>query len=233
MKLNGIFGTGSGKVGNSVWAVSSGVQIVRPYQPNVTNPNTDAQVEQRAKLKLMSQLAAALAPGIAFKKQGLVSARNQFIAANIKKALMFENKVTVDLTSIDLTGSLIAFPAVTAAAGEGNTIRVSLDKAAASSVAAVVYVEAGYSDEQQISLLEVKAVSEAGQDRHFATTMRSPDESCVVLAYGIHDSGDGRIKSYADYYATSNDWEGVLELVKKSVAANASFTKTVGAGLNI
>ena len=79
MKLNGFVGKGTGKLGSSVFAVSGGEQIVRQYNPNVSNPNTDAQVAQRAKFKLMSQLAAVLAPGLAFKKDSLVSPRNKFI----------------------------------------------------------------------------------------------------------------------------------------------------------
>ena len=54
MKLNGIVGKGTGKLGASVFAISGGEQIVRQYNPVVSNPNTDAQVAQRAKLKLMS-----------------------------------------------------------------------------------------------------------------------------------------------------------------------------------
>lgn len=233
MKLNGIFGTGSGKVGASVWAVNSGVQIVRPYQPKVTNPNTDAQVDQRAKFKLMSQLAAALAPAIAFKKTKLVSARNKFVSANIGWVLKEGNQVRVDLRQIDLTGSQIGFPDVSVTDGENSQIAVQLASAAAANIAAVVYVEVGYVDEQKISLLEVKAVSVAGENRLFASTMPTPPESCVVLAYGIEDDGSGNIQRYADYYCTASAYEGVLELVKKAVSADATFTKTVGVGLNV
>ena len=76
MKLYGLFGKGSGKLGSSVFAISSGEQIVREYNPVVENPNTPAQVEQRAKFKLLSQLASDLASALAFKKEGLVSTRN-------------------------------------------------------------------------------------------------------------------------------------------------------------
>lgn len=233
MKLNGFVGKGTGKLGSSVFAVSGGEQIVRQYNPNVSNPNTEAQVDQRAKFKLMSQLAAALAPAIAFKKTKLVSARNKFVSANIGLALKTENKVRVDLRQIDLTGSLIGFPDVSVTDGEDNQINVQLASAAAANIAAVVYVEAGYVDEQQINLLEVKAVSVAGANRQFASTMTAPAESCVVLAYGIVDDGSGNIQRYADYYCTASAYEGELELVKKAILADATFTKTVGVGLDL
>ena len=105
MKLNGIFGTGSGKTGNAVFATSAGKQIVRTYQPKVTNPNTDAQIAQRAKFKLLSQLAAAMAPVIVIPKSGLVSARNMFVKVN-KGFVGFEDgKANVVLADIQLTNS--------------------------------------------------------------------------------------------------------------------------------
>lgn len=59
-KFVGLVGTGSGRAGNFVFSKLDGVTIVRAYQPHVANPNTLAQIEQRAKLKLASQYAAAL-----------------------------------------------------------------------------------------------------------------------------------------------------------------------------
>ena len=116
MKLNGFVGKGTGKLGASVFAISGGEQIVRQYNPKVANPNTDAQVEQRAKLKLMSQLAADMATSIAFRKKGLVSARNQFVSVNIGKCTFVnegENKgARIDVNQIDLTGASAAFPEI-------------------------------------------------------------------------------------------------------------------------
>lgn len=131
MKLVGITGTGTGKLGSSVFAVNSGVQIVRQYQPVVSNPSTEAQVAQRAKLKLASQLARDLSPAIAIPKDGLVSSRNGFIAANFK-SLSFDNgTASVDLDTLDLTKSTRYFgtPFVTFSS-DGTTLSVSLNSSA-------------------------------------------------------------------------------------------------------
>ena len=104
MKLYGLFGKGSGKRGSSVFAISSGEQIVREYNPVVENPNTPAQAEQRAKFKLLSQLATDLANALAFKKEGLVSARNKFIAYNMKAVAYDEPTASVDLQALSVTG---------------------------------------------------------------------------------------------------------------------------------
>lgn len=49
----GILGPFSGKVGTVVGAVWKGIATIRSYNPNVTNSNTPAQQEQRAKFSLM------------------------------------------------------------------------------------------------------------------------------------------------------------------------------------
>ena len=51
MKLVGILGSGSGKLGSSVFSTVAGETVVRQYQPTVANPNTEAQVNQRARMK--------------------------------------------------------------------------------------------------------------------------------------------------------------------------------------
>lgn len=110
MKLTGITGTGTGKLGSSVFAVNSGVQIVRQYQPVVANPSTTGQVEQRAKLKLASQLARDLKKSIVIKKQGLVSSRNRFMSENFGAISYAGDTASVDLNVVQLTeGSLSMF----------------------------------------------------------------------------------------------------------------------------
>lgn len=85
MKLQGFVGKGTGKLGASVWTVRKGVQVVREYTNKVTNPNTPAQVGQRAKFKLLTQLSSVLAgDGMFFRnlKPG-ESMRNAFMRANM------------------------------------------------------------------------------------------------------------------------------------------------------
>lgn len=60
-KIIGLVGTMSGRVGNMVFSKKDGKTIARSYQPQVANPNTLAQVATRARLKLSSQFAAAMA----------------------------------------------------------------------------------------------------------------------------------------------------------------------------
>lgn len=54
---NGL-GQFSGKVGGVVFAVSNGEQIVRAYQPVVSNPKSSAQMAQRAKGNLVGRISS-------------------------------------------------------------------------------------------------------------------------------------------------------------------------------
>lgn len=72
-------------MGASVFVVRKGEQIVREYNPRVANPNTPAQVGQRAKFKLLTQLGAVVAGGGMFFRnlKAGESMRNAFMRANM------------------------------------------------------------------------------------------------------------------------------------------------------
>lgn len=82
MKLAGIVGTGVGKLGASVFTVRKGQQVVRQYQPVVSNPNTEEQVRVRAVFSLLTKNAKLLSGAFGFKVSGLETQRNAFIKAN-------------------------------------------------------------------------------------------------------------------------------------------------------
>lgn len=70
-KSVGMVGTLRGKAGNFVYAKGEdGSTIVRAYQPQVTNPNTDAQILQRAKLNLAGRLSKITPKGVIIGMDG-------------------------------------------------------------------------------------------------------------------------------------------------------------------
>lgn len=222
-KINPLFGKGTGKVGAFLLQVYSGVQILKEKPVKVANPNTDAQVEQRAKLKLMSQIAADMAPSIAFQKIGLVSARNQFISANIGKCTFNEGKAGIELEDIELTGGsgYLPIPAV----GENNA--VALSAAAPSGVNAVVYAAYQRDEVNQLTLIEQKIVSVAGENNTFPTTMELPNASYVVYAYGVKNNGKASVIDYMDYTASISEGHAVLESVRAIIVKGGSLTATM------
>ena len=231
MKLQGILGKGTGKLGNAVFAVSGGEQIMREYNPNVSNPNTDAQVAQRAKLKLMSQLGAALAPALGFAKMGLVSARNQFVSANIGICSFSNNEATCDVTGLQLTPSKVAFPQVTAS-GTAEGLSVLLGGTAPADVKRVMYVVYEQTNGDQLRYIANKVVGEAGERSTFPTSFSSTvignTTNVVVYAYGIKDNNTSATIRYEDYVAAQGSIAATLDVTTLFRSADYSLTKTTG-----
>ena len=114
MKLYGMAGKGTGRVGSMVYAVRKGEQVVREYNPIVANPNTRPQVVQRAKFKLLSQLSAIVGTtGIHFLTTGGVSQRNIFMKKNMPavEVAAGASVATIALTDIVLTDGVSPAPA--------------------------------------------------------------------------------------------------------------------------
>lgn len=114
MKQIGIIGNGRGRLGNVVARVRRGVQINSVYQPVVANPSTDAQVKQRARFKLMAQIASAAKDVInePYKnvRKGLQSSFNAFVQKNLPLVLFNEadGKAYTEYSTLNYTGSRIA-----------------------------------------------------------------------------------------------------------------------------
>ena len=225
MKLNGIIGKGTGKLGSSVFAISGGSQIVREYNPEVSNPNTEAQIAQRAKLKLMSQLGAALAPAMGFAKMGLVSARNQFVSKNIGLCVFEDNYASVNLTGIQLTPSNVAFEdlSVTSSA---NAISVALATAADGAIKRVVYFVFEQTGDQQLKYVASKIVTEAGAGRTFPTTFDAPQGAYVIYAYGVKDNSVDATMRYENYVTEQSDSDATLEVIPLFRTSGYALTKT-------
>lgn len=227
MKLNGIFGKGTGKLGSSVFAVSGGEQIMREYNPNVSNPNTDTQVAQRAKLKLMSQLGAALAPALGFAKMGLVSARNQFVSKNIGLCTFANDKARVEVSNLQLTPSKVAIPQVSAEI-QGGVLSVKLDGAASADIKRVAYFVYEQTIDNQLVYKASKVVAEAGAGRDFPTTFADAYGSYVVYAYGIKDNNVSATIRYEDYMSTTGIDAADLSVISLFRTADYGLTKTTG-----
>lgn len=234
MKQYGILGKGSGKLGSSVFAISGGEQIVRQYNPVVSNPNTPAQVAQRAKLKLMSQLAADLAPVLAIPKDGLKSARNQFVSKNIGNATFADNTAEVDYGKLQITGGSAAMPELGNVAYADGRVSGALASAAPEDISAVVYCVFKLDSKLQLSLQASSVVETAGAGRTFPFNMEVQGETLIVYAYGLKTGTSGLDMKYEDYEIS--DATDVARLVatraikKTSSALTVTVGKVVGSG---
>lgn len=84
----GLIGSVSGKVGNVVYANVNGIQTVRVYNPNVLNPKSAAQTEQRAKVALAGQLSSVVPSGLLNGMLGTSKSfrRGDFVRGIVRKA---------------------------------------------------------------------------------------------------------------------------------------------------
>lgn len=232
MKLNGVFGKGTGKVGNSVWAVSGGVQIVRPYNPNVSNPNTDAQVAQRAKFKLMSQIAADLARYIAIPKKGLSSARNQFVSKNIYLCSWDSGAASCELPGLQLTAGASSIPQLDVTAANGH-VQVKLALGAPNDVKTMVYVLCKVDNTNQLSVVASSTVQREGGNATFDKTFDISNGDYVVYGYGLKDTAFAQGVNYENYYIESGEEIANLATYNRTANGSADFTATVGASFSL
>jgi hypothetical protein len=230
MKLNGIFGKGSGKVGESVWAVVGGEQIVRPYNPNVSNPQTPAQTEQRARFKLMSQIAADLASVIAIPKDGLKSSRNLFVSKNIGLVTFADGKALCDCSVLQITGGNAFIPSV-APEANGSQINLVLAEAAPANIGQVIYVICKVDETQQLSVVASVVASLPGPLRRFEAQTAQPAGDYVILCYGLLTSAFEGGVSFENYEIVNAQDVAQLAVYKRTKNGAADFTKTTGAFL--
>lgn len=228
MKLNGFVGKGSGKLGSSVFAISGGEQIVREYNPRVANPNTDAQVSQRAKLKLMSQLAAALAPGLAFKKMGLVSARNQFVAKNIGLCTFENGKASHQMTTLQLTPGSVGFPEIIAVTEQENLVVITNTTPIAGDITKAVFIVVKQDDNAKIAFVEKKILDVPATG--VVTTSFTGEDGATYFAYmyGWKPMSNGNRIIYEDYVADFNENRVDVNTILNEMILNGTFSTTSG-----
>lgn len=221
-KINPLLGKGTGKVGAFLLQVNSGVQILKEKPVKVANPNTDAQVEQRAKLKLMSQLAADLSQSLGFQKNGLVSPRNQFVSANIGKCTYEDGEAKIQLSKIELTAGNIIMPYPVF----GSDSEFHLVAAAPANVTAVLYALYNVVDGYRLMLADQKLVSVAGENGTFPTTLENVSGTQICFVYGVTGSAGAGLVDYEDYEAEDHGNYAVLAAIRRLVVKGGSLTKT-------
>lgn len=222
MKLHGIGGVGTGKLGSMVYSVRAGQQIVRQYNPIVANPSTAAQVEARSKMKLMSQLAAIVAPVIAISADGLKSKRNLFISRNYPLAGYSEQAAQIDMAGVQLTKSNTAFPDFEVDRSNGQSIAVHLSENAANLFDRVIYCAVISQSDGSMRLWDDVLVTEAGAGGLFPATLPYTPNAIAVYGYGIRANNDDAKAAYANL--KSGDAGKMAEILTSRLATLEAIT---------
>lgn len=230
-KVTALQGKAVGKVGSMVYSNNSGQMIAREYNPNVANPNTTAQTNQRAKLKLMSQLAAALAPVIAIPKDGIRSSRNQFVSKNFPAVIAHEGVAVVTYENLQLTNGSAGLPAIKATRDANSGITVSLLQAADAAVTRVVYIMYRKTNEANLQFVDSVIVENAGSNGNFPATLPYDEGDVVLFAYGLKDLSAKATAKYNSYEVESGMDLARLALNRSLKTSDYQFTVTRGTTL--
>lgn len=227
MKLQG-FLKGVGKIENIVVSQMGGVSIARAYQPNVSNPKTEKQVDQRARLKLASQIAAAMSPVIAIPKNGLVSARNAFIRKNMDLITAMQGTAQMMFAKIQLTNGSIPLPAVGATFLANNHLVFELASAPGDSVSRVVYSLFKKTIDGKLQFYKSYVTEDPGSDNLYTMDVEGLDGEIAVYAYGIKDLSTAAKVKYDNYNIASGEEIAKLVSTRTMSASDYQFTKTSG-----
>lgn len=223
-------GKGKGKVGNSVFYVNHGVQIEREYTAQVSNPNTTAQVSQRSRFKLASQISAIFEPVIAIPRKGLQSPRNQFTKLNMGYFYGSEDEAQVSPENLQLTLGSVYLPAVSINRGQITEINMALAAAADETISRVIYSMFKLGDNGLMQFVDSLVVNSPGTNRTFPITKTFSSsvqyELFYVYAYGMRDRDDKAKAKYYNY-EVSLGTELARLIAQRSIDPNAyALTQT-------
>lgn len=235
-RMQGITGGLSGKMGSAVFRQSGGQTIATQYQPVVKNPNTQGQQAQRAKFKLMSQLAAIMAPGfgtlgtIKRAGHGNPTKRNAFTTLNFGLVETTETAEAVSakipMEQLKLTDSFRALGDIDIMSNT-RANRAAVVENLPIEVTNVKFVVLDMTDASTpvIKSIQVVAASQGSATLTFTSIL--PNEAATVLAYGLIPSS-GSVKTSLDNIAASDNFESVLSLSALESEGSVIDTETVG-----
>lgn len=231
-----MWGKTTGKVGGLVYATAGGEQIVREYNPNVSNPSTDAQVNQRAKMKLMSQLSASLASVIAMTKTGLVSKRNKFTKINFEYAYAVDGTAQVSYENLQLTEGNLSLPQISGRVVDGY-MAVNFTDAPSANISRVVWCLFNKTSEGKLEFIDSAIISARGtEDRYFEWQTQVffgvsavPSNDIVIYAYGMIDTNAQATARYGNLRVQSATDLATLVASRALDYQNYQFTGTRGA----
>lgn len=228
MKVNSILGKMKGKVGNIVLTSVGGEVVGREYNPNVANPNTSAQQNTRSKFKLASQLSATMAPVIAIKKEGNISARNLFVKENFPAIRYSQGVADINLNVVQLTKSKRSFAGFNANRTNGTAIAVELNADSAATLSRVVYIAYKKDANGTLIFFDSKVCNTAGAEGKFNDVLKYTADAVVLYAYGMKDLEAGISTKFGNMSTPSAEDVAQLLVSNTENMASVQLTKTEG-----
>lgn len=246
-KVTSLYGKTTGKIGSIVFSTSGGETIAREYNPHVANPNTMAQINQRARMKLMSQLSAALGPVIAMRKEGLVSARNKFVKRNFDASYASEGVAQISYENVQLTSGNAGLPQikwVASADTEVPSLGAYFSEEPSANISRVVWCLFRKTDEGKLEFVSSLIVSQrtiAAAPNHFFMAVfenvimndnSQLGANYVLYAYGMSDTSEAATARYGNLNVQNATDIARLVATRTISFEDFQFTQTRGASAN-
>ena len=245
-KVTSLYGKTTGKIGSIVFSTSGGETIAREYNPHVANPNTQAQVNQRARMKLMSQLSASLAPVIAMTKEGLVSKRNKFVKRNFASSYASQGVAQISYENVQLTEGNAALPQIIGQFADRSGgiygMNAFVDEPAAN-ISRVVWCLFVKTDDGNLSLTETQIISQREADNGASyfpvywenmggNSTNGADRNYVIYAYAMSDTSERATAQYGNLNVSSATDLARLIASRTINFTDYLFSQTRGASWN-
>lgn len=235
-KVTSLYGKTMGKIGSIVFSTSGGQTIAREYNPHVANPSTTAQVDQRARMKLMSQIAASVAPSLAMQKSGLVSARNKFTKINFGNSYALNGVAQVSYENLQFTEGNLGLPQITANAQMVQNSRhldVFLSELPSANVSRVIYNVFTKTQEGKLSfytsiVVEDRFDQSLTNGYFVARFDNMPSGDLVLYAYGMVDTSERATAMYGNLNVQNGSDIAKLVATRAISFTDYQFTQTRG-----
>jgi hypothetical protein len=238
MKSTGLFGKNSGRVGGVVYSNYRGQQIVRSYQPQVKNPSTAKQVEQRAKFKLVSQVGSVFGNELKnsyIPETRLLSSRNSWMKKMLQKTTYENGAASLPIEAIELTNATMRPSYVDVS---GATLRATFSQAVwDKQTIKMRVILISYTDNGEIRIIKTNDISPSQPEDQDVITFTYTIENITVgghkvriLAYAYEPKENVSV-NYEDY-DVNGDNATLENLVKVMGVTNLRFSETVNQPIN-
>lgn len=231
MKVTSYRSKGSGKVGSSVYVINHGVLIEREYNSEVSNPSTPAQVGQRARFKLASQVSAALENVIAIPRKGILSPRNRFVKRNMQFFYGGVDGAQVTYENLQLTLGSIGLPSIGLARNNTHELEMTLTEPVVKAVSHVAYSVFRKTDEELLQMVASVIVPVNEDNVNADVTIADPGGDLVVFAYGYRMKNAKAKAKYDNYRVSSATDMATLIANRRLELSDVYFSATRGTSI--
>lgn len=199
MIVYGQDGKGKGKLGSSVYLINHGVQVKREYTGSVSNPSTEAQVNQRTRFKLASQVSAVLEPVIVIPRQGIRSPRNLFVKRNMNYFYGSGQEATVTFENLQLTAGCVGLPGISVDRETPSTLSLGLRGLVQKVISHVVYAIYLKTDENLLQYMDSVVVPISEDNPTGFVEVDDIEGELIIYAYGFKGRNAKAIAKYNNY----------------------------------